>query len=197
MLLSTALAEQGMKARCSPGFAAATVWQTFLDRVIRKRMSRFQLNRGMDTATFVTPRARSCKVSIWCIYTRLQIGSMFQLAGDTASRISVSLLCTTCAPHRRLFPLSRCDRFSELCAPCPILKTPLNRILAKDEQRRKLQAYRSRRVQFVANSQWLADLADRSAIVRACGCSRVIPPELIPSVQATEKAQCVRSLDPA
>jgi glycosyltransferase involved in cell wall biosynthesis len=84
-----------------------------------------------------------------------------------------------------------CDRFTETCAPCPILKTPLNRVLAKDEQRRKLQAYRSRRVQFVANSQWLADLADRSPIIRACGCSRVIPPGIDTDVlRPQEKAQC-------
>src|ERR1044071_5164845 len=61
------------------------------------------------------------------------------------------------------FLYRRCDRFTETCAPCPILKTPLNRVLAKDEQRRKSEIYRSRRVQFVANSQWLANLADRSA----------------------------------
>ena len=28
-----------------------------------------------------------------------------------------------------------CDLLPETCAPCPILKTPLNRVLAKDEQR--------------------------------------------------------------
>jgi glycosyltransferase involved in cell wall biosynthesis len=83
-----------------------------------------------------------------------------------------------------------CDRFTETCAPCPILKAPLNRVLAKDEQRRKLQAYRSRRVQFVANSQWLANLADRSAIVRACGSSQVIPPGIDTDVfRPQDKAQ--------
>jgi glycosyltransferase involved in cell wall biosynthesis len=71
------------------------------------------------------------------------------------------------------------------------LKTPLNCVLAKDEQRRKLHAYRSRGVQFVANSQWLTDLADRSAIVRACGCSRAIPPGIDTDVfRPQEKAQC-------
>jgi len=69
-----------------------------------------------------------------------------------------------------------CDLFSETCAPCPILKRPFDQILAKDEQRRKLQAYRNRRVHFVANSDWLANLAEQSPIVRACGGARVITP---------------------
>jgi len=84
-----------------------------------------------------------------------------------------------------------CDRFTETCSPCPILKTPLNRILAKDEQRRKLQAYRVRRVQFIANSQWLADLATRSYIVAACGRPRVIPPGIDTNVfRPQDRAQC-------
>jgi glycosyltransferase involved in cell wall biosynthesis len=69
-----------------------------------------------------------------------------------------------------------CNLFSHTCAPCPILKTPFKQVLAKDEQRRKLQAYRDRQVQFVANSQWLAELAGQSRTVRACGGVRVIPP---------------------
>jgi glycosyltransferase involved in cell wall biosynthesis len=69
-----------------------------------------------------------------------------------------------------------CNLYSETCAPCPILKTPLNRVLAKDEQRRKLRVYRNRRVQFVANSQWLANLAEGSPTVRASGGARVILP---------------------
>ena len=89
-----------------------------------------------------------------------------------------------------------CDRFTKTCAPCPILKTPLNRILANDEQRRKLQVYRSRHVQFVANSQWLGDLADRSAIVRASGCSRVIPPGIDTDLfRPRDKTQCRAELN--
>jgi glycosyltransferase involved in cell wall biosynthesis len=89
-----------------------------------------------------------------------------------------------------------CDRFTETCAPCPILKTPLNRVLAKDEQRRKLQTYQSRRVQFVANSQWLKNLADRSLIVRTCGDSQVIPPGIDTDVfKPRDKAECRAKLD--
>jgi glycosyltransferase involved in cell wall biosynthesis len=84
-----------------------------------------------------------------------------------------------------------CDLYSNICAPCPILKTPLNRVLAKDEQRRKLQTYRSRQVRFVANSQWLANLAQQSPVVSACGGARVITPGIDTTVfKPQDKAQC-------
>ena len=84
-----------------------------------------------------------------------------------------------------------CNLFSDTCVPCPILKRPFDQILARDEQRRKLQAYRHRRVQFVANSQWLANLAKQSPIVRACGGVRVITPGIDTAVFRTQdRAQC-------
>jgi glycosyltransferase involved in cell wall biosynthesis len=55
------------------------------------------------------------------------------------------------------------------------LKSPFNLVLASDEHRRKLQAYRNCRAQFVANSFWLAELAGQSPIVKACGGVEVIP----------------------
>ena len=69
-----------------------------------------------------------------------------------------------------------CDRYRDRCTPCPILKSPFNWVLARDEHRRKLQAYRNRRAQFVANSFWLAEMAEQSPIVKACGGVEVIPP---------------------
>jgi glycosyltransferase involved in cell wall biosynthesis len=88
-----------------------------------------------------------------------------------------------------------CDRYSDICTPCPILKPPLNRVLAKDEQRRKVQTYRKRGVQFVANSQWLENLAERSPIVRACGGARVITPGIDTAVfRAQDRMQCREEL---
>lgn len=72
-----------------------------------------------------------------------------------------------------------CDRYTtetEPCDACPILKWPANRLLAKAAFSRKLRAYRSCRACMVANSHWLAELASRSAITKACGGARVIPP---------------------
>jgi len=88
-----------------------------------------------------------------------------------------------------------CDLFTDTCAPCPILKRPFDQILAKDEQRRKLQAYRKRGVQFVANSRWLENLAERSPIVRACGGARVITPGIDTAVfRAQDRMQCREEL---
>jgi Glycosyltransferase len=64
-------------------------------------------------------------------------------------------------------------------------------VLAKDEHRRKLQAYQSRRVQFVANSQWLANLAKRSPLVRVSGGLRVVTPAIDTDIfRLQEKAEC-------
>jgi glycosyltransferase involved in cell wall biosynthesis len=91
-----------------------------------------------------------------------------------------------------------CDRYTNethACTPCPILKAPLNRVLARDEHRRKLQAYRSCRAKFVANSFWLAELAERSPIVKASGGVRVIPPGIDTTVfEPQDKTLCRKHL---
>jgi glycosyltransferase involved in cell wall biosynthesis len=76
------------------------------------------------------------------------------------------------------------------------LTTPFDRFLAKDEQRRKLHAYRDRRAQFVANSQWLAGLAQQSPIVKVSGGIRVIPPGIDTTVfRPQDKQLCRKQLD--
>ena len=89
-----------------------------------------------------------------------------------------------------------CNLYSETCTPCPILKSPFNWVLARDEHRRKLQAYRNCRAQFVANSFWLAELAGRSPIVKASGGVRVIPPGIDTTVfKAQDRDRCRKQLD--
>ncbi|MFZ0915882.1 MAG: glycosyltransferase [Candidatus Udaeobacter sp.] len=89
-----------------------------------------------------------------------------------------------------------CNLYSETCTPCPILKSPFNWVLARDEHRRKLQAYRNCRAQFVANSFWLAELAGQSPIVKASGGVRVIPPGIDTTVfNAQDKHRCRKQLD--
>jgi glycosyltransferase involved in cell wall biosynthesis len=88
-----------------------------------------------------------------------------------------------------------CDRYRENCTPCPILKSPFNLLLARDEHRRKLQAYRNCRAQFVANSFWLAELAGQSPIVKACGGVEVIPPGIDTTVfKSQDKNVCREDL---
>jgi glycosyltransferase involved in cell wall biosynthesis len=89
-----------------------------------------------------------------------------------------------------------CNLYSETCTPCPILKSPFNWFLARDEHRRKLQAYRNCRAQFVANSFWLAELAARSPIVKASGGVRVIPPGIDTTVfKPQDRNRCRKQLD--
>jgi glycosyltransferase involved in cell wall biosynthesis len=91
-----------------------------------------------------------------------------------------------------------CDRYAnatDACSPCPILKTPLTWVLAKDEHRRKLHTYRNCRAEFVANSHWLAELARRSPIVEASGGVRVIPPGIDTAIfKPQDKKLCRKHL---
>ncbi len=195
VLLSTALAEQGIESHVlSRDSQQLQPGKSFLDRVIRKAYVSFSTEPWHGTRRLLSP-PRSEELQGFDLVHLHTVADWFNVPNwleTVPSGIGVVItlhdmwhLTGGCFLYRG------CDRFTETCAPCPILKTPLNRVLAKDEQRRKLQAYRSRRVQFVANSQWLADLADRSAIVRACGCSRVIPPGIDTDVfRPQEKAQC-------
>jgi glycosyltransferase involved in cell wall biosynthesis len=89
-----------------------------------------------------------------------------------------------------------CDRYRDTCTPCPILKSPFNWVLARDEHRRKSQAYRKCRTQFVANSFWLAELAGQSPIVKGCGGVEVIPPGIDTTVfKPQDKNLCRKHLD--
>src|SRR5439155_7540892 len=78
-----------------------------------------------------------------------------------------------------------CDRYTSDIAPCnscPILRWPAKRLLANAAHSRKLRAYRTCGTRMVTNSHWMAELAGRSAIARACGGVRVIPPGIDLSV---------------
>ena len=195
VLLSTALAEEGIESQVlSRDSQQLQSGKPFLDRVIRKAYVSFSTEPWHGTRRLLSP-PRSEELQGFDLVHLHTVADWFNVLSwletlPTGIGVVITLhdmwhFTGGCFLYRG------CDRFTESCAPCPILKTPLNRVLAKDEQRRKSQAYRSRRVQFVANSQWLADLADRSAIVRACGCSRVIPPGIDTEVfRPQEKAQC-------
>jgi glycosyltransferase involved in cell wall biosynthesis len=77
------------------------------------------------------------------------------------------------------------------CEPCPILRWPANRFLAKAAYARKLQAYRNCGARMVANSRWLAGIAERSPIAKACGGVGVIPPGIDTTVfKPQDKTLC-------
>ena len=194
VLLSTALAEQGIESRVlSKNSQGLQPNKPFLDRVIRKAYVSFSIEPWQGTRRLLSP-PRAEELQGFDLVHLHTVADWFNVPSwlETLPRGIGVVITLHDMWHFTggCFLYRGCDRFTETCAPCPILKTPLNRILAKDEQRRKLQAYRSRCVQFVANSQWLANLADRSAIVRACGSSQVIPPGIDTDVfRPQDKAQ--------
>jgi glycosyltransferase involved in cell wall biosynthesis len=88
-----------------------------------------------------------------------------------------------------------CDLYSLTCKPCPILRSPANRFLAADEQTRKVRAYHKCRARLIANSHWLAEIAGRSPIAKACGGVRVISPGIDTTVfKPQDKSLCRRHL---
>jgi glycosyltransferase involved in cell wall biosynthesis len=89
-----------------------------------------------------------------------------------------------------------CDLYSHTCKPCPILRWPANQFLAADEQSRKLRAHNTCGACLVANSQWLAEIAGRSPIAKACGGVRVVPPGIDTTVfKPQDKNMCRQHLD--
>jgi glycosyltransferase involved in cell wall biosynthesis len=194
LLLSSALAEQGIESHLLSRDSQPQSGKPLFDRVIRKAYVSLSTEPWHGTRRLLSP-VRAEQLQAFDLVHLHTVADWFNVPNwleTLPSGIGVVIsLHDMWHFTGGCFLYHGCDRFTESCALCPILKTPLNRVLAKDEQRRKLQAYRSRRVQFVANSQWLADLADRSAIIRACGCSRVIPPGIDTDVfKPQDKAQC-------
>ncbi len=92
-----------------------------------------------------------------------------------------------------------CDRYAKQiqpCDPCPILRWPANRFLAKAAHSRKLRAYPNCGARMVANSHWLAEIAGRSPIAKACGGVEVIPPGIDTTVfKPQDKTLCRKHLD--
>jgi glycosyltransferase involved in cell wall biosynthesis len=194
VLLSTALAEQGIEGHVLSRDSQLQSGKPFLDRVIRKAYVSLSTEPWHGTRRVLSP-PRPEELQGFDLVHLHTVADWFNVPNwlETLPRGIgvVTSLHDMWHFTGGCFLYRGCDRFTGTCAPCPILKTPLNRVLAKDEQRRKLQVYRSRRIQFVANSQWLADLADRSPIVRACGRSQVIPPGIDTDVfRPQDKARC-------
>ncbi len=92
-----------------------------------------------------------------------------------------------------------CDSFTSgnaLCNSCPILMWPADQLLASAAYSRKLDAYRNSGARMVANSHWLAQLAGRSAIAKACGGVSVISAGIDSKVFGVhDKAVCRKELD--
>jgi glycosyltransferase involved in cell wall biosynthesis len=179
-LLSSALAQQGIESRvlCKNSLAAKAS-RPLLDRIIRRSYVSFSTEPWHGTRRLISPPAPeelngTDVVHLHTVADWFDVPCWLEaLPRKTSVVISVHDMWHITGG---CFLYRGCDRYTNACVRCPILKPPFSWVLAKEEQRRKLRAYRERRAQFVANSQWLAGLAEKSATVRACGSVRVISP---------------------
>jgi glycosyltransferase involved in cell wall biosynthesis len=199
-LLSTALAEQGIEScvLCKNSPSAQT-GRVLLDRVIRRAYVSFSTEPWHGTRRLLCPPGSEELKGVDVVHLHT-VADWFDVPHwlDTLPAhigIVISLhdmwhFSGGCFLYRG------CDRYRASCSPCPILKSPFNWVLARDEHRRKLQAYRNCRAQFVANCLWLAELAGRSPIVKASGGPRVIPPGIDTTVfKPQDKNLCRNNLD--
>jgi glycosyltransferase involved in cell wall biosynthesis len=198
-LLSNALAEQGVESHV---LCKHSLWaqpgRVFLDRVIRRLYVSYSTEPWHGTRRLLSPPGPEMLEEIDLVHLHT-VADWFDVPSwlETLPReigVVVSLhdmwhFTGGCFLYRG------CNLYSETCTPCPILKSPFNWVLARDEHRRKLQAYRNCRAQFVANSFWLAELAGRSPIVKASGGVRVIPPGIDTTVfKPQDRDRCRKQL---
>ena len=202
-LLSTALAEQGIEnlvlCKNSP---AAEAGRLLLDRVIRRSYVSFSTEPWHGTRRLLSPPASEDQQGVDVVHLHM-VADWFDVPSwlETLPReigVVISLhdmwhVTGGCFLYRG------CDRYANethRCDPCPILKWPANRFLAKAAHSRKLRAYRNCGARMVANSQWLAEIAGRSPIARACGGVEVITPGIDTTVfKLHDKVLCRKHLD--
>ena len=175
-LLSTALVEQGIESRvlCKNSPSAQT-GRVLLDRVIRRAYVSFSTEPWHGTRRLLSPPgSEDLKgVDVVHLHTVADWFDVPRWLETLPHRMSVVIgvhdmwhVTGGCFLYRG------CDRYArqrQRCDPCPILRWPANRFLAKAAHSRKLQAYRNCGARMVANSHWLAEIAGQSPIAKACG----------------------------
>src|SRR6266487_5194617 len=202
-LLSTALVEQGIESRvlCKNSPLAQT-GRVLLDRVIRRSYVSFSTEPWHGTRRFLPPPSLEDlngrdvvhlhTVADWFDVPRW-LETLPRRMGVVISLHDMWHVTGGCFLYRG------CDRYANethRCDPCPILRWPANRFPAKAAHSRKLRAYRNCGARMVANSHWLAEIAGRSPIARACGGVQVIPPGIDTTVfKPQDKTLCRKHLD--
>jgi glycosyltransferase involved in cell wall biosynthesis len=202
-LLSTALAEQRIESHvlCKNSPSAKT-GRLLLDRVIRRSYVSLSTEPWHGTRRLMpAPEAKELadvdvvhlhmmadwfEVPSWLETLPIEIGVVISLH-------DMWHVTGGCFLYRG------CDRYANethRCDPCPILKWPANRFLAKAAHVQKLRVYPNCGARMVANSQWMAEIARRSPITKACGGVRVIPPGIDTTVfKPQDKNLCRKHLD--
>ena len=202
-LLSTALAEQGIESRvlCKNSPSAQT-GRVLLDRVIRRAYVSSSTEPWHGTRRLLCPPgseelkgvdvAHLHTVADWFDVPRW-LEMLPREIGVVISLHDMWHVTGGCFLYRG------CDRYAnqtQPCDPCPILRWPANRFLAKAAYSWKLRAYRNCGARIVANSHWLAEIAGRSPIAKACGGVEVISPGIDTTVfKPRGKALCRKHLD--
>jgi glycosyltransferase involved in cell wall biosynthesis len=184
MLLSTALAEQGIESRvlCKNFSSQQEVRRPLLDRIIRRAYVSLSTEPWHGTRRLMSAptTAELDQIDVVHLHTVADWFNVPDWLERLPRRMGVVIsihdmwhISGGCFVYRG------CDRFANEtrpCDACPLLIWPANRLLANTAYARKVDAYRNCGARLVANSVWLAQLADQSAIARVCGGTRVIPP---------------------
>jgi len=182
-LLCAALAEQGIESRLLvKDSQPSSVRRPLFDRVIRRCYVSLSTEPWHGTRRLLSPLARDKldQIDVVHLHTVADWFDVPHWLETLPRRIGVMIsvhdmwhITGGCFLYRG------CDRYtSEIgpCDSCPILRWPAKRLLTNAAHSRKLRAYRASGASMVASSHWLAELAGRSAIAKACGGVRVIPP---------------------
>lgn len=199
-VLSTALAEQGIESRVlCKNSQRAEQGRVLLDRVIRRAYVSFSTEPWHGTRRLLSPPVAEDLEGVDVVHLHT-VSDWFDVPSwlETLPRKIGVVISLHDMWHFTggCFLYRGCNLYTEACTPCPILKSPFNWVLARDEHRRKLEAYRTCRAQFVANSFWLAELASRSPIAKACGGVEVIPPGIDTTVfKPQDKDLCRKYFD--
>jgi glycosyltransferase involved in cell wall biosynthesis len=202
-LLSTALAEQGISSDvlCKNSPSTET-GRRLLDRVIRRSYVSLSTEPWHGTRRFLSPPSPENLDGIDVVHLHT-VADWFDVPRwleMLPRRIGVVIsLHDMWHVTGGCFLYRGCERYANQthrCAPCPILKWPANRFLAKAAHSRKLRTYRHCGARMVANSQWLAGIAGRSPIAKACGGVRVIPPGIDTAIfKPQDKNVCRKHLN--
>src|SRR5881397_528288 len=202
-LLSTALVEQGIESRvlCKNSPSAQT-GRLLLDRVIRRAYVSSSTEPWHGTRRLLCPPGCEELKGVDVVHLHT-VADWFDIPKWLeALPLTISVVISI---HDMwhvtggCFLYRGCDRYAkqiEPCDPCPILRWPANRFLAKAAHSWKLRAYRNCGARMVANSHWLAEIAARSPIAKACGGVQVIPPGIDTTVfKPQDKALCRKHFD--
>jgi len=201
-LLCTALAEQGIESRLlSKDSQPSWVRRPLLDRVIRRCYVSLSTEPWHGTRRLLSPPApedldQTDVVHLHTVADWFDVPHWLETLpprmGVVVSVHDMWHITGGCFLYRG------CDRYAsdiEPCDSCPILRWPAKRLLANAAHSRKLRAYRTSGARMVASSHWLAELAGRSAIAKACGGVRVIPPGIdLTNFKPHDKELCRRQL---